>query len=273
MLRFSVSEVSTIKWTFEEDVINYHQTGLEALGIWYPKLREYGEEKGFELLREHQIEASSITFNGQFTGCKGRSFRACLVEALDVIQTAADMQVQTVVLLAGNRNGHTRNHAMRIFRTAIKELAEAAEAVGVHIALEPIHSGCGPEAYLNTLPQCLDIISHAGSSNLGIVFDTYHLIQDSNAMNWFESVLPLVKLVQLGDAKCAPMGSPNRCLLGHGRLPLQQLIGLFRDSGYDGFYEIELFGEAVEQVDYPFWLDHSYQTAQRWQSTTFAKTV
>ena len=54
MLRLSVSELSTFRWSFEEDVLHYHAAGFEAIGIWRPKLSDYGEEKGFELVLEHQ---------------------------------------------------------------------------------------------------------------------------------------------------------------------------------------------------------------------------
>ena len=44
MLKLSVSELSTYRWGFEEDVLHYRQAGFSALGIWRPKLAEYGDE-------------------------------------------------------------------------------------------------------------------------------------------------------------------------------------------------------------------------------------
>lgn len=265
MLRLSVSQLSTPKWNFEEDVIHYHHAGYSAIGIWYPKLAEYGEEKGCELLREHDFSISSLTYYGGFTGCNGKTFRQNMCNALDVIQMAADIQAKTVVMHVGSRNGHTRNHALRLLRTAIRHLAEAAQAVNVQLAIEPIHCGCGPDWFLNTIPQCLDIIGELGNPNLGIVFDCYHCGQDSTVTNWFESFAPLVHLVQLGDAKFAPMGRQNRCPLGQGRLPLLEFISLFNSSGYEGFYEIELLGAGVEHMNYVDMLNASRRTTRQWQ--------
>lgn len=266
MLRLSVNELSTPKWSFEEDVIHYHKAGFSAIGIWYPKLAEYGEEKGVELLREHGFTISSLTYQGGFTGCNGKSFRQNMCDALDIIQLAADIHARTAVINIGSRNGHTRNHAMRLLRTAIKNLAEAAQAVNVNLALEPFHCGCGPDWFLNTIPQCLDVIAEVSNPNLGIAFDSYHLAQDSEITSWFESFAPHVRLVQLGDAKFAPMGRQNRCLLGQGRLPLLELVSLFSSSGYDGFYEIELQGAGVEHLDYDDLLESSHRTTQAWQA-------
>lgn len=266
MLRLSVNQVTTPQWNFEEDIVNYRQAGFSAVGIWYPKLAEFGHEKGSELLREQNMEISSLSYNGGFTGSNGRSFRRNMCDAFDIIQLAADMGAPTVVINGGSRNGHTRNHALRLLKIAFRELSEAAQAVNVKLAMEPFHAGCGPDWFLNTIPQCLDMIAQIDNPNLGIAFDSYHLAQDSHFAVWFESYAPLVHLVQLGDSKFAPIGRQNRCLLGDGRLPLTELIGLFSSAGYTGFYEIEMQGALLAQLDYNDLLRHSYQTASAWQS-------
>ncbi len=264
--RLSVSELSTLQWTFEEDVLHYHRAGFGAIGIWQPKFSDYGEEKGLELLREHALEISSLQWIGGFTGSDGRSFRDCIVEALDTIQLAADIGARNVVVITGGRGGHTKNHACRLLRLALKSLAEAAQAVDVHLALEPMHIGCSNEwSFLNTVPQCLDVISAIGNPHLGIVFDSYHLAQDSVALPWLESIIPYVKLVQLGDAKHAPLGEQNRCLLGHGRVPLADIVELFEAGGYRGYYEVEIIGREVQHLCYEQILGQAQQAVRQWQ--------
>jgi len=267
--QLSVSELSTLRWTFEEDVLHYHQAGFKAIGIWQPKLSEYGEEKGAELLCEHGLEISSLQWIGGFTGSDGRTYRESLFDALDTIQLAADIGAKTVVVIAGGRGGHTTNHANRILRSALKVLAEAAQAVGVHLAVEPMHIGCGNNwSFLNTVPQCLDVIAAIGNPNLGIVFDSYHLAQDLDALPWLDSIIPFVRLVQLGDAKNAPMGEQNRCLLGHGRVPLSTIVSLFQAGGYRGFYEIEIVGREVEHLQYEQIIGQARQVATTWSLAT-----
>lgn len=266
MLRLSVNELSTFRWSFEEDVLHYHRAGFEAIGIWRPKLADYGEEKGVELLREHGLSISSLQWIGGFTGSDGRTYRDSLHDALDTIQLAADIQAETVVVLAGGRGGHTKNHANRILRNALRELSEAAQAVGVQLAVEPMHIGCSQEwSFLNTIPQCLDIIAEIDNPNLGLVFDCYHLAQDRPPAPWLKSVVPFVRLVQLGDAKHAPMGEQNRCLLGHGRVPLANIVAIFQENGYRGFYEIEIVGQEVEHLKYEQILGAARQVATDWQ--------
>ncbi len=267
MLRLSVSELSTFRWTFEEDVLHYKSAGFHAVGVWRTKLAEYGEEKGGELLREHGMSVSSLQWIGGFTGSDGRSYRDSLHDGLDAIQLAADLKARTVVVLAGGRSGHTKNHAQRLLLGALDELSEAAEAVGVQLALEPMHAGCAFDwSFVTDIPQCLDIIGRIGRKNLGLVFDCYHLAQDASVMSWIDSIVPFVRLVQLGDAKHAPMGEQNRCLLGHGRVPLEAILSAFQRGGYDGFYELEMLGEEVEHLEYEHVLGESRNTALQWIS-------
>jgi len=265
MLRLAVNELSTYRWTFEEDVLNYSAAGFGAIGIWRPKLMDYGEEKAVELLREHDLKISSLQWIGGFTGSDGRSYRDSFHDALDAIQLAADIKADTVVVLAGGRCGHTRNHAFQLLKNALKHLAEAAEAVGVQLAIEPMHIGCSNDwSFVNSVPQCLDVIATIGSPNLGLVFDCYHLAQDALELDLLEAIAPFVRLVQLGDAKHAPMGEQNRCLLGHGRVPLEKIIRAFQNCGYTGYFELEVVGEEVEHLQYETVLSQARTAALQW---------
>ncbi|GIX00568.1 MAG: xylose isomerase [Pirellulaceae bacterium] len=265
MLRLSVCQLSTFRWNFEEDVLQYHAAGYDAIGVWRPKLSDYGEEKAAELLNEHGLKVSSLHWIGGFTGSDGRSAREAMYDALDAVQTAADIGAQTVVAIAGGRGGHTRRHAHRLVRRALTELAEAAQAVNVQLAIEPMHVGCGTDvSCINSIPQCLDLICEIGNPHLGMVFDCYHLALNSDVLVWLEAIVPHVRLVQLGDTKHAPIGQQNRCLLGAGCIPLPQIVKTFHEQGYAGFFEIELLGQSLESIPYGDMLQHSRQVVAQW---------
>jgi sugar phosphate isomerase/epimerase len=259
--RLSVSQVSTYRWGFEEDVIRYRACGYAAVGIWRLKLSDFGETKAAEFLCEQGMKVSSLHWAGGFTGNDGRSFSEAMHDA---IETASLLQADTLVILSGGRSGHTRNHAKRLLMSALKELSEAGRAVGVQLAVEPMHIGCAHDfTFLTSIPDTLDVISKLGQSNLGIVFDSYHMAQDHNVLEWLPSLVPLVRLVQLGDAKSAPMGEQNRCMLGDGTLPLSTMMQAFEASGYTGFYEVELVGEDVEHFGYDRLLQESFDRLQQ----------
>lgn len=140
--RLSVLEVSTMRWSFEDDVIRYRDHGYRAIGVWRAKLSDFGESKGRELLEELGMGVSSLHWAGGFTGFDGRSHSESLCNALEAVHVASELQADCLVILAGSRAGHTRNHVRRLLVSALKEVAQAAADFGVQLAVEPMHSGC-----------------------------------------------------------------------------------------------------------------------------------
>jgi sugar phosphate isomerase/epimerase len=258
--RLSINEVCTFRWSFEEDVIRYRQLGFDAIGVWRAKISDYGTLRAQAILAESELKVASMHWIGGFTGTDGRSFRDAMVDAYDAIELAAAIGAQTVVLVSGGRGGHTNNHVRKTLQAALKDLSEAAQSRSVHIAIEPMHVGVASEfTFLTSLPDTLDLIEQVDHPNLGLVFDCYHMAGDPNLFDQLPDILSKTKLVQIGDAKSAPFGEQNRCLIGEGYLPIADVIREFELGGYDGYYEVELIGEDVEHVGYEEVLQSSRQ--------------
>lgn len=262
--RISVNEMTTYRWTFEEDVQNYSAAGFSALSVWRQKLSDFGEEKGAELLQEKRISVSSLLWGGGFTGSDGRSFRESIDDALDGIRLASTLEAPTFVLYSGSRAGHTHSHARRLLRSAIQELLPVAQQWGVVLALEPMHESCASGwTFLNDLTECAAFIREFDSPHFRLVFDSYHFGHDPGIIPQLESILPLVAIVHLGDGKTPPHGEQNRCRLGHGTIPLGAIVNTLYRGGFEGFFDVELIGEEIEAADYVEVLNHTKSVSQR----------
>ena len=90
-----------------------------------------------------------------------------------------------------------------------------------------------------------------------MVLDTYHLGQSGDLVARIPEIASRIALVQLGDAKLPPNGEQNRCRLGTGTVPLQPIVCALRAAGYDGFFDVELLGEDLEEVEYRALLEHA----------------
>ena len=49
--KLSVNQATTLRWSFEEAVVRYRLAEINAIGVWLPKLIEFGEEEGFAPVR------------------------------------------------------------------------------------------------------------------------------------------------------------------------------------------------------------------------------
>jgi len=260
MAQLSINETTTFRWSFEEDVLSYAATAIPAIGVWRQKLSDCGEARGIELLAESGLKVSHLFWAGGFTGSDGRSFRASVDDAVEALRTANASSTGTLVVYSGARAGHTFNHARRLIREALKELAPLAAELGVSLAVEPMHPGCAAEfTFITDVDEVLDLLESVGSEQVKIVFDTYHLGQDRQILDRIPEIASRVAIVQLGDAREPPDGEQNRCRLGDGAVPLKEIVDALAAAGYDGFYDVELLGEEIETIDYQALLEHAKQ--------------
>ena len=258
MPRLSVNEMTTYRWTFEEDVAGCVEAGISALGVWRQKLADFGEDKGAELLADHNVSVSNLLWAGGFTGSDGRSFRESLDDATEAVRLAATLGAASLVVYSGGRNGHTHNHARRLLRDALGELLPLADQLNVALALEPMHPGCAEEwTFLTGLEDTLELIDELGSPRLQFVFDSFHLCQDDRVLAFLPELVDRIAVVHLGDSRTPPTRDQNRCRLGEGRLPLFQLIQTLESVNYQGYYDVELMGEEIEACCYQSLLAHS----------------
>lgn len=263
MTQLSLSETTTYRWSFEEDVMNYSAAGIPAIGVWRHKLSDFGETKAAELLAERGLKVSHLFWAGGFTGSDGRPYRTSIDDAAEALRTAASLRAESLVVYSGARAGHTQNHARRLFKDALAELAPLAAELNVLLAVEPMHPGCAAEfTFLTSLEDTLALLGTVGNPQVRLVFDTYHLGWNRGVLDKVPELLGQIALVQLGDAKHPPAGEQNRCRLGEGVLPLKEIVSAFATAGYQGYYDVELLGEDVETADYSSLLHHAKQAFQ-----------
>ncbi|MEX0712833.1 MAG: sugar phosphate isomerase/epimerase family protein [Pirellulales bacterium] len=260
MARLSMNEMTTYRWSFEEDVANYASAGITAIGVWRQKLSDFGEEKGIELLADSGLKVSNLLWAGGFTGSDGRTLRESIEDAVEAVRLAADLRAGCLVVYSGGRAGHTHNHARRLAKEALCELAPLAAELEVVLAIEPMHLACGAECtFLHGLDDSLALIDVVDSPWLQLVFDTYHLGHDPDIVRRLGAVAGRVAVVHLGDGKAAPGHDQNRSRLGEGSLPLKEIVHALAAGGYDGFFDVELIGEDFKPSDYFDLLAHSKQ--------------
>jgi sugar phosphate isomerase/epimerase len=258
MSTISVSQLSTLRWDLQSDVQAYAERGFGGIGLYRPKLDDFGIHRAVELLDEYSMNVTSLSWVGGFTGSDGRPFEDAVADAVGAVFQAVELRADTLIVLAGGKNNHIKTHLRRTLCQALSRLAAVASEHGIQLALEPFHPGCGDEwSFVNDLQSTLDIIERVDNPSLGLVLDTYHIGMDRDAIRWLPDVAPYIHLVQLGDGRHCPHGEMNRCLLGDGCVPLPELLELLLENGYRGPWEVELIGEDVESIGYGQLLDHT----------------
>ena len=124
----------------------------------------------------------------------------------------------------------------RLQETFVANLAWAAgrlKAAGIRLMIEPINPRSVPGFFLNTSRQAEEIIDAAGSDNLAIQYDLFHMqIVEGDLATTVERLLPKIGHMQLADV-------PGRHEPGSGEINFPWLLAHIDRAGYAGWIGCE----------------------------------
>ena len=256
MTLLSMNEITTFRWSFEEDVENYQQAGYQAIGVWRQKLIDNDEDETIDLLAGSGLEVSNLLWAGGFTGSDGRTLAESIEDASEALRLAAALGAGCLVIYPGGRNNHTFRHAGRLLRAALDELLPLSEAVEVPLAIEPMHAACAADwTFLTDLDSVLTLIHEYRSDYVKLAYDTYHF--PISKKHLLTELAPHIGIVHLADRSVTPTFEQDRLPLGHGRLPLREIVTTLQEAGYAGAFDVKLIGPEIETRDYWTLLEQS----------------
>jgi sugar phosphate isomerase/epimerase len=254
-VRLSICEFTTLGASFEEDLAAYGAAGVEGIGICEIKLGEGAAA----LLRESGLRAThcipavpSILPLPLMDGPEQPEER---IEALCAsVGRLAELDPVCVVFLTGP--GGDRE----VVRQGIREIADAARAAGVQVALEPVHpSQAEAFSFVHTFPDALELI---GDADVVIMLDTWHISDPAEIAPYVEKVAG----VHVSDRREPTRSHFDRVLPGDGVLDLAAVFRTLEAGGYDGWYDVEIFSDNGTFGDaFPdsLWDVDAHQLAQR----------
>jgi sugar phosphate isomerase/epimerase len=246
--RFSVSEISTLNRSFEEDVRGFSAGGAEGIGLSEGKLPQGRDVESRALLLEHGLTATicmtntlSILPNTLGAEPSDPGQRVELIS--QSLRRLAAFEPVTVLVLTGAQGGRTAGEARRIAVDGLRELAGVARSAGVRIAVEPIHRSIDELfSLVSDIPAALALLEEVGDPSVGIIFDTWHLWDSPDALSHIRRHAARFTGVHVNDRRRDTRGWDDRALPGDGIIDLPAVFGALEAGGYaGGWYDLEIF--------------------------------
>jgi sugar phosphate isomerase/epimerase len=243
----SMCQITTKYLGFEEDVYAYKKAGMDGISISWDKLRSFGIARGIRLLRETDLPVVSMIGGPYLSGSPALSQREAQDELTLELDVCAQLGAGVLGVVAGNRDGRSFRETEEVTIQALTQLGEEAGKRKVILGLEPIHAPYFD--FLNTLADARKIIQAVDSPFVGITFDAWHLCHEPDLDLRIEETSSDIVLVHFSDWRVPTRYHDDRLIPGEGVLPLRSILRKLHDSGYRGYYDVEIFSEDVWTAD------------------------
>jgi sugar phosphate isomerase/epimerase len=238
---FSISQITTLPASFEDDLRTYRQAGADGIGIWEIKLRE-GEEDAL-LAALHQSGLASTNAIPAVPSIAplpmpGPAEPEERVEAYCAgLRRLAPFEPSAVVLLTGSGS-------REVVRDGLRTIAAEARSLGLTIGLEPYSRHDGDDwTIVNTIAEAVELIDEvAVAESVGVLFDCWHL-WDSDLEADLEAHRDRIVGVHVCDVRAPTRSFADRLLPGEGVADVPRILGLLDRAGWDGFYDLEIFSD------------------------------
>jgi sugar phosphate isomerase/epimerase len=246
----SVSQITTFRSSFADDVRAYAAAGLDGIGVWELKLPDGRDAEALELLEASGLErASAVPLVPSILPLPLLGGPADPAERLDCLcaslERLAPFEPGGVVCLTGTGENRDPDETRTLVVDGLRTLAGEAERLGLTIALEPYQrDGGGPWTIVSSLPEALSLIRDAGDSPaLGIQFDVWHLWDTPTLFDDIPPAIDRLAGVHVCDRRDPTRGWADRALPGEGIADVTSILQALDDAGWDGLYDIEIFSD------------------------------
>jgi len=265
-VRLALSEISTVRSSFAEDVRAYAAAGFDGIGIWEFKLPE-DDDGNLALLGSaglgvaNCIPAVPTILQLRLPGMEGPPDPEERIAALCAsMRRLARYEPGCVLCLSGPLGGHSEAAARAIVRDGLVRIATAARETGVRFGLEPAHpSQRGSTSFVNTAAEAAELLDEAGLDDVGVMVDTFNLWDDPGAVDWLRENGRRVTGLHVADRPADP-GRTDRVLPGEAGVRAKALVDAARAGGWDGYLDVEIFSDPDRFWGLP--LDEATRRAQ-----------
>ena len=180
--RLCVHTITTKPLEFELACAKYAASGVKGISIWRDAVEKLDHHTVKHCLQANGLVPVSFVRGGFFPALEARKRDASIADNLKMLREAADMEIPLLVLVCGADPGQSLEISRDQIRQGIEAILPEARALGVRLAVEPLHPMyADTRSAITSMKQANDLAEYFSDEYLGIAVDVYHL--------WFDEGL------------------------------------------------------------------------------------
>jgi sugar phosphate isomerase/epimerase len=257
--RVSVSQITTLRSSFVDDVQAYARAGVDGIGVWELKLGDGEDARALEALEASGLASAAavpavpsilpLPLLGGPTDPAERVDAYCRS-----LERLAPFRPSGLVLLTGTAEGRDADEARSTVVDGLRTIAAEAKRLGLRIGLEPYQRDGGePWTIVSSIPEAIELLHDAGDpETVGIQFDVWHLWNTPTLFDDIENELERFVGVHVCDVREPTRGWADRALPGDGIADVPRILRALDAAGWKGLYDIEIFSDdGTFGAEYP----------------------
>lgn len=257
--KFSVSQITTIHQTYEQDLATYRQAGADGMGVWEFKLGDGQDAERVAQLKDSGLKATTcipgvlsiwpVPFPGP-TDPAERTDALCAA-----IERFAPFEPEVVLCLTGHPGDAVpADEARRVAVEGLRRAAKVAAGHGLTLGIEPLHREVyGTWSMLGDIPGTIDLMDEIGEDNVQLLFDVYHLWDTPDVIGHIlangDRINPSIHIC---DWRQETRNDFDRALPGDGIIDLPALFGALDQVGAAEWFDLEIFSDDGTFTDQSF---------------------
>lgn len=265
--RLSVNALSSIGWSFEQDLELWQQLGVRHAGLLISKIADDIPGK-LDRLLETGIKPSTVVC-GSFNLSEPNTWSAHQDHINQLADSLASRGCQSSIYFTpGRTTGAPWQEVLELFCDAVSPCVSVTQSLGIDLAFEP--SLRTDVSFVNSLRDALDAAEQA---DLSLVADFANCWMERDLDKTLLRARDRISLVQIDDVQIGSSdGIPpaTRVHIGDGDLPVDRLMQQVLRTGYQGVFDLEVLGAKVESLGYQTSLERGVPLANQWLTRILA---
>jgi sugar phosphate isomerase/epimerase len=245
--RISVSAISSLSWSLEDDLAFWARAGIERVGISVAKLDAFGLDQGARQVAAAQLDVTNVLGPGPFDLAHRDQWGEGRDRMLRVLDAASAMGADCLVFTSGPAGALRWEDAAIALGDALGPLVPEAQQRGVPLAVEHTNQFRVDISFVHSLRDAVDLAHQLG---IGLCVETNACWAERGLGATIASGADTFRVVQVSDFVVGTMSTPDRAVPGDGDIPFTRVLKHFLDAGYQGPFDLELVGPRIEAEGY-----------------------
>jgi len=249
--RLSVNSVSSWMQPLAADISMWQDIGIDHVALILPKIKDVGWEAAADMVTGAGLRVSTIfgpTYRPLDADRSLGTWDADQAETVRTVEFAASIGAASVYVCSGAAPSLTWDEAAAAFAELVAPAVARSAELGVPLLVEPTNPLRADISFIHWQRDAMDLARRAGTK---VMLDFQSCWYERGLEAVVRENIDLVGVAQLSDYVIGTAETGNRVVPGDGDIPLERLVTMALDAGYEGAFDLEVMGPRIEEEGYP----------------------